>query len=164
MKGPQTIQQPSMNLQHLIGVTTQATRKNLKTITSLLFRLRENRVLKKIFGPKRKETMSAWRKPHTAELNDLHSAPNIIFFFLWRCGPARVVAPSFLKLLDHTQRRTTVGMTPLDKWSARRRDLYLTTHNRQIFVTPVGFETTIPAGEQRQTQALDRAATGTAIK
>jgi len=37
--------------------------------------------------------------------------------------------------LDHTQRRTTVGRTPLDKWSARRRDLYLTTHdthNRQV--------------------------------
>ena len=36
--------------------------------------------------------------------------------------------------LDHT-RRSTVGRTPLDEWSARRRDLYLTTHdthNRQI--------------------------------
>jgi len=30
--------------------------------------------------------------------------------------------------LDHTQRRTTFGGTPLDEWSARRRDLYLTTH------------------------------------
>ena len=37
--------------------------------------------------------------------------------------------------LDHTQRRTTVGRTPLDEWSAHRRDLYLTKHdtyNRQI--------------------------------
>ena len=25
--------------------------------------------------------------------------------------------------LDHTQRRSTVGRTPLDEWSARRRDL-----------------------------------------
>jgi hypothetical protein len=25
--------------------------------------------------------------------------------------------------------RTTVGRIPLDEWSARRRDLYLTTHN-----------------------------------
>ena len=32
---------------------------------------------------------------------------------------------------NHTQRRTTVGRTPLDEWSARRRDLYLTTHNTQ---------------------------------
>jgi len=42
---------------------------------------------------------------------------------------------SFTRFLDHTQRRTAVGRTPLDEWSARRRDLYLTTHNnhnRQI--------------------------------
>ena len=33
----------------------------------------------------------------------------------------------FLMFLDHTQRRSTVGRTPLDERSARRRDLYLTT-------------------------------------
>jgi hypothetical protein len=52
----------------------------------------------------------------------------------------------FLKFLDQTQRRSTVGRTPLDEWSARRRDLYLTTHdthNRQISMRPVGFEHTI---------------------
>ena len=56
----------------------------------------------------------------------------------------------FLMFLDHTQRRTTVGRTPLDEWSTRRRDLYLTTHdthNRQISMPPVGFEPTISAGE-----------------
>ena len=65
--------------------------------------------------------------------------------------------------LDHTQRRTTVGRTPLDERSARRRDLYLTTHdthNRQISMPPVGFEPTISAGEWPQTDALDRVATG----
>jgi hypothetical protein len=30
--------------------------------------------------------------------------------------------------LDHTQGHTTVGRTPLDEESIRRRDLYLTTH------------------------------------
>ena len=62
-----------------------------------------------------------------------------------------------------TQRRTTVGRTPLDEWSARRRDLYLTTHDthsRQTSMPPVGFEPTISAGERPQTYALDRAATG----
>ena len=29
------------------------------------------------------------------------------------------------KFLDHTQRHTTVGTTPLDEWSSRHRDLYL---------------------------------------
>jgi hypothetical protein len=51
------------------------------------------------------------------------------FFFLWRCDPTRVTASSFLRFLDPTQRRTTVGRTPLDESSARRRHLYLTTHN-----------------------------------
>jgi len=58
----------------------------------------------------------------------------------------------FLMFLDHTQRRTTVGRTSLDEWSARRRDLYLTTHdthNRQISMPPVGFEPTISVGERR---------------
>ena len=53
--------------------------------------------------------------------------------------------------LDHTQLHTTVGRTPLDEGSARRRDLYLTTHdthNRQISMPPVGFEPTISAGER----------------
>jgi hypothetical protein len=36
---------------------------------------------------------------------------------------------SFARFLDHTQRRTVVGRTPLDEWSARHRDLYLKTHN-----------------------------------
>jgi len=51
-----------------------------------------------------------------------------ICFFLWRCDPMRVMA-SFLRFLDYTQRRTTVGRTSLDELPARRRDLYLTTHN-----------------------------------
>ena len=74
------------------------------------------------------------------------------------------MASSFLRFLDHTQRRTTFGRTPLDKWSARRRDPYQTTHNthnRQTSIPPVGFEPTISAGERPQTYALDRAAFGT---
>ena len=51
------------------------------------------------------------------------------FFPLWRCSPTRAMTSSTLRFLDHTQQRTTVGRTPLDEWSARRRDLYLTTHD-----------------------------------
>ena len=36
-----------------------------------------------------------------------------IFYFLWRCGPTRARASSFLRFLDHTQRRATFGRTPL---------------------------------------------------
>jgi hypothetical protein len=55
--------------------------------------------------------------------------------------------------LDHTRRRSTVGRTPLDEGSARRRDLYLTTHdthNRQISMPPVRFEPRISVGERPQ--------------
>ena len=61
----------------------------------------------------------------------------------------------------------TCGRTPLDEWSARRRDLYLTTHNthnRKISVPPVRFEPTVSSGEWPQTYALDRAATGNGIQ
>jgi hypothetical protein len=41
---------------------------------------------------------------------------NVEFFvLLWRCDPTRVIASSFLRFLDHTQRRTTVGRTSLDE-------------------------------------------------
>ena len=68
--------------------------------------------------------------------------------------------------LDHTQRRTTVGRTPLDDKSAHRIDLYLTTlntHNRQTSMPPVEFEPTISADKRPQVYAFDRAATGTGI-
>ena len=64
---------------------------------------------------------------------------------------------------DHTQGHTTVGRTPLDERSARRRDLYLTTHNnynRQTSMPAAGFEPAIPAGDRPQTLTLDRSATG----
>ena len=42
--------------------------------------------------------------------------------------------PLFLMFLGHTQRRSTVGRTPLDEWLAHRRDLYLTKPGAWIFV------------------------------
>jgi hypothetical protein len=62
-----------------------------------------------------------------------------------------------------TFRHTTLGRNPLDEGPARRRDLYLTTHNthkRQTSMPPAVFEPSIPAGERPQTHALDRSATG----
>jgi hypothetical protein len=66
--GPQTIEQRSMNLQHQTGVITQGTWKNLKGKTSWLLRSRENRALRKTFGPKGDEVTSVRRKPHRVEL------------------------------------------------------------------------------------------------
>ena len=73
-------------------------------------------------------------------------------------------SPAFLRFLDHTQFRSTLGRIPLDKWSARRRDLYLikhNTHNRQTdrqTCLPAEFEYKIPASKRPQTDALYRAA------
>ena len=38
----------------------------------------ENRVLRKVFGPKRDEVTGEWRNMHNEELNDLYSLPNIV--------------------------------------------------------------------------------------
>ena len=100
--------------------------------------------------------------------------PRYVNLFSWRYNPLWLyfhspVAGFGLLVFEvswlHT-RRATDGRTPLDEWSIRRRDLYLTTyntHNRQTSMPPVGFEPTIPAGERPKTYALDRAATGTGI-
>ena len=39
----------------------------------------ENRVLRRIFEPKRDEVTREWRKLHNEELNDLYSSPNIVW-------------------------------------------------------------------------------------
>ena len=41
-------------------------------------RLFENRVLRRIFGPKRDGVTGEWRKLHNEELNDLYSSPSIV--------------------------------------------------------------------------------------
>jgi hypothetical protein len=41
-------------------------------------RVFENRVLRRIFGPKRDEMIGGWRKLHNEELHNLYSSPSII--------------------------------------------------------------------------------------
>jgi len=41
-------------------------------------RVFENRVLRRIFGPRRDEATGEWRKPYNEELNDLYCSPNSV--------------------------------------------------------------------------------------
>jgi hypothetical protein len=57
-------------------------------------RVFENRVLRKIFGPKRDEVRGEWRKAHNEELNDLYCSTNIVWVIKlrrlrWACHVAR---------------------------------------------------------------------------
>ena len=83
---------------------------------------------------------------------------NKLYFFLWHCGPVRVMTSYFLTFLDHTQGRTTVGRTSLGEGSARRRDLYLhiTQHSQHtdIHFSFTGFETAIPPSERPQVPCI----------
>jgi hypothetical protein len=87
--------------------------KNLKTITIILpvvlygcetwsltlreehrLRVFENRVLRRIFGPKRDEVTGEWRKLHNKELHDLYSSPSII----------RIIKSRRMRLAGHVAR------------------------------------------------------------
>jgi hypothetical protein len=41
-------------------------------------RVFENRVSRRVFGPKRDEVTGEWKKLHNEELNDLYSLPYIV--------------------------------------------------------------------------------------
>jgi hypothetical protein len=59
-------------------------------------RVFENRVLRRIFRPKRDGVMGGWRKLHNKELHNLYSSPSIIRIIkLRRMKWARLVAYTF---------------------------------------------------------------------
>jgi hypothetical protein len=66
-------------------------------------RVFENRVLRRIFGPRRDEVTGEWRKLHNEELRDLYSSPNII----------RIMKSSRMRWTGHVARtgekRTRIG-------------------------------------------------------
>jgi hypothetical protein len=78
------------------------------------------------------------------------------FFTMARQPPSGQRPPHYREFII-TLRHTTLSRTPLDEWSARRRDLYLTTNNtqnRQTSMPPLGFEPAISEIERPQTHAL----------
>jgi hypothetical protein len=57
-------------------------------------RVFENRVLRRIFGPKRDEVTRKWRKLHNEELRDLYSSPSTI----------RIIKSSRMRWAGHVAR------------------------------------------------------------
>ena len=63
-------------------------------------RVFENRVLRRLFGPKRDEVTGEWRKLHNEELRDLYTLPNIV----------RVVKLRRMRWAGHLARRGEGGV------------------------------------------------------
>ena len=67
---------------------------SLTLTEELRLRVFKNRMLRRIFGPKREEVTGEWRKLHNEELNDLYSSPNIV----------RVVKSRIMRWAEHVAR------------------------------------------------------------
>ena len=76
-------------------------------------RVSENRVLRRIFGPKRDRVTGEWRKLHNEELNDLYSSPSIV----------RVIKPRRMRWAGHVVRMEEGKVCTRFWWgSLRERD------------------------------------------
>jgi hypothetical protein len=72
----------------------------------------ENRVLRRIFGPKRDEVTGEWRKLHNEELSDLYSSPSII----------RIIKSRTMRWVGHVARLGRRG-TLIDYWWEIQREI-----------------------------------------
>jgi hypothetical protein len=73
----------------------------------------ENRVLRRIFGPKRDEVMGEWRKLHNEELHELYLSPSII----------RIIKSRRMRWAGHVARMGRRGMV-IDYWCESQRERY----------------------------------------
>jgi hypothetical protein len=98
------------------------------------------------------------RKPQQGSCLRTHGHRNrwSLRFLFQGATAARGPRPPHYRRFTITFRRNTLGRTPLDEWSARRRDLNLTRqdiHKRQTSMPPAGFEPIMPARVRKQAHA-----------
>jgi hypothetical protein len=73
-------------------------------------RVFENRVLKKIFGPKSDDVIGGWRKLHNEELHNLYCSPSII----------RIIKSRRMRWAGHVARMGRIGMHIEFWWESRK--------------------------------------------
>jgi hypothetical protein len=85
-------------------------------------RMFENRVLRRIFGPKRDEVTGEWKKLHNEELRDLYTTPSIIRItksrrMRWAGHVARMgeKSNSYRLLVEKPEKKRPLGR-PRRKW------------------------------------------------
>jgi hypothetical protein len=70
----------------------------------------KNRVLRRIFGPKRDEVTGDWRKLHNEELQNLYSSPDII----------KIIKSRRMRLAGHVARMGRIGMHIGYLWESQK--------------------------------------------
>ena len=116
----------------------------------------ENRVLRKIFGPKRDEITAEWRR-----LRD--ELRVVCFTFLMAQQP---LVGQGLLIVEGLQLQSYAARSVGLLWTSDQPDTETSTwqhnaHKRQKSMPSARFEPAIPASERLQTHALDRASTRT---
>jgi hypothetical protein len=91
----------------------------------------ENRVLSRIFGPRRDEATGEWRKLHNEELHDLYSSPSIIRIMKsrkmrWAGHVARMGLKrnGYTFLVGKPEGRRPLGR-PRIRWADNIREIFL---------------------------------------
>jgi hypothetical protein len=77
-------------------------------------RVFENRVLRRIFGPRRDEEAGDWRKLHNEELHNMYSSPNII----------RIIKSRKMRWARYVPRRGRRGMRIGYRWESQKERVH----------------------------------------
>jgi hypothetical protein len=70
----------------------------------------ENRVQRRIFGPRRDEATGDWRKLHNEELHNLYSSPNLI----------RMIKSRKMRWTGHVAQMGRTGMHIGYRWGSQK--------------------------------------------